>query len=161
MSTGQMILIVGGLIIFGFFTLNTNRIYNQQYSDAFGTSAIVTASGLGQSMLEEIISRHYDETTISESVALPDLLTAAVGLGPDAGENSYIAYDDVDDYDAYFKTDTLSGFGAFDTRVAVNYVQYYDPETPVLASTFYKTIHVAVANAYLADTLRLYYVVTY
>ena len=111
-------------------------------------SAIV----LGQDMLEEILSKRYDERTI------PPYSSWSSRLGRDAGESSRSSYDDVDDSDylqGAHKETSIAGFPGFSREVSVCYV---DPDGGSLdkcladsAQTDYKKIEVIVNHALIGN----------
>jgi MSHA pilin protein MshD len=61
----------------------------------------IRAAELGQSLMDEIMAKPYDETTPLGGV--PPCVTCTSSLGAEAGE-SRGNYDDVDDYDNYCRT---------------------------------------------------------
>lgn len=60
----------------------------------------IRAAELGQALVDEIITKPYDENTPLGGMPHCAPCTAAGGLGPDGGE-ARNNYDDVDDYDSY------------------------------------------------------------
>jgi hypothetical protein len=148
-------MLIGGiaLSINNYFSRNNNfELYNE---------ACVTAAGLGQSMIDRILTKQFDQKSIGKNFTTPDSLTVVGSLGPDAGESSVSLYNDVDDYKNYIKTDTMSVLGVFHTRVDVNYAVKLNPDNISNVRTFTKRIDVFVTNSYLSDTLKLSYAVTY
>lgn len=108
---------------------------------------IQTATVLGRSLQEEILSKRYDENTASPW---------SNPLGPNGGETR-ATYDDVDDFDG-FTENPISGFTGYSSSVTVSYV---DPDTTGLDTLLsdsnntldYKRIDVTITHA-LAGTLR-------
>ncbi|MCJ8274938.1 MAG: prepilin-type N-terminal cleavage/methylation domain-containing protein [Psychrosphaera sp.] len=98
----------------------------------------VRAAELGQSLLNEITGKSYDENTdLNAGIRCGEAgtaCTAVVALGKDAGETTASTFDDVDDYDEYDETmaqldssanyDTL--YRNFTFTVTVNYDGNYD-----------------------------------
>ena len=148
-------MLIGGiaLSINNYFSRNNNfELYNE---------ACITAAGLGQSMIDRILTEYFDQKSIGKTFTTPDSLTAVGSLGPDAGESSVASYNDVDDYKGYIEYDTMAVFGVFTTRVDVNYAQKFNPDVISNVRTFTKRIDVFVTNSYLGDTLKFSYAVTY
>lgn len=117
---------------------------NQQVVQArLMNSAIV----LGRDILEEILSKRYDERTI------PPYTSWSSHLGPDSGE-SRNNYDDVDDFDG-LSEGSVSGYPGFSRRITVCYV---DPDNKDLDTcrrdsqqTNYKRVDVTVHHNLLGD----------
>ncbi len=108
---------------------------------------IQTASVLGRSLLEEILSKRYDENT-SSPWSNP--------LGPNGGETR-ATYDDIDDFDG-FTENPISGFTGYSSSVTVYYVNPdtagLDTAQPDSSNTLdYKRIDVTITHA-IAGTLR-------
>ena len=97
----------------------------------------IRAAELGQSLMDEIITKAYDEVTPLGGMPPCSPCTAAAGLGPDGGENRS-NYDDVDDYHAYCNTappyanvvdafgNAPNDFANFRMSVCVSYDGDYD-----------------------------------
>ena len=91
----------------------------------------VKAAKLGQSLMNDILSRSYDENSdrsppFVTCVDKPDPSNASDNLcsdalGPDAGETSEEAYDDVDDYNGYAISNVGGNYNGFAYRVDVAY----------------------------------------
>ena len=100
----------------------------------------MTAYQLAEGLLEEVLSKRYDEN---------DSSPWSTTLGPDSGESTRSAYDDIDDFDGYTEN-PVSGFPGFSRLVTVYYL---DPDTDDLntvqadsAGTDYKRIDVSVTH---------------
>ena len=91
----------------------------------------VKAAKLGQSLMNDILSRSYDENSdrsppFVTCVDKPDPSNAndnlcSDALGPDAGETSEEAYDDVDDYNGYVISNVGGNYNGFAYKVDVTY----------------------------------------
>ena len=89
MNLGQMIMVVGAIVLLGILVLNANSTVYQandvMYTSEFG----VTAISLATSMVEEAMGKMFDKVvapTSAPSVYDSTLLTAVGSLGPDASE---------------------------------------------------------------------------
>jgi MSHA pilin protein MshD len=118
-------------------------------------------TGIGQSMLEEILTKSFDENTITSSVNHSDSLTSVGSLGKDAGENSSLKYDDVDDYKNFTRSDTLENLGVFTTTVSCCYVNEANTDLKSYSQTFLKRIDVSVTGENLKAPLIFNYIVSY
>jgi len=85
------------------------------------------AASLAEALMEEILSKRYDELTPDGGV--PACPTCSTTLGPDGGETR-ATYDDVDDYNSYCNSSVsirdandnlVSGYDGFRMRICVNY----------------------------------------
>ncbi|MEW5843462.1 MAG: hypothetical protein AB1775_09385 [Bacteroidota bacterium] len=161
MGTQQIILVIGGMVLLGLLALTFYNSYNTKTDLDIYNQAIITASGIGQSMIDEIQAKAFDEKTVSKRVNNVSQLTAVGALGPDSGETSPANYDDIDDYKNYMRLDTLNTLGVFTTRVDVNYAVKLNPNQTSSSQTFAKRIDVFVTNTYLKDTLKLNSISTY
>ena len=93
----------------------------------------VKAAKLGQSLMNDILSRSYDENSdrsppFVTCVDKPDPSNASDNLcsdalGPDAGETSEEAYDDVDDYNGVDDSPPVSLIGSIDSSYSTYRVQ--------------------------------------
>jgi MSHA pilin protein MshD len=107
--------------------------------------SIQTASVFGRDLLEEVISKSYDERNNSPW---------SNPLGPD-GSETRATYDDVDDYDGFVEN-PIAGTTNFSSRVTVYYVDPdgvdLDTVQPDSSNTLdYKRIDVTITNAYVGD----------
>jgi MSHA pilin protein MshD len=90
------------------------------------------AASLAQSLMDEILSKRYDETTPDGGVPRCDPCT--VSLGAESGE-SRATFDDVDDYNAYCGSDVpvqdtngdaIGGYDSYLMRICVSYDSAYN-----------------------------------
>jgi hypothetical protein len=161
MGTQQIILVIGASVLIGVLIFTINNYFLRNSSFEIYNEACLTGAALGQSMIDRILTEQFDEKSIGKNFTTPDSLTAVGSLGPEAGETTVSSYDDVDDYKSYIKYDTMAVFGVFKTRVDVNYAQKFNPDVISNVRTFTKRIDVFVTNAYIGDTLKFSYAVTY
>lgn len=161
MGSVQLILLIGGMALLGAMSLMIYNSFNSKTDFGLYNEAYITASGIGQSMIDKILTKSFDQKSIGKSFTTPDSLTVVGSLGPDAGESSVNLYNDIDDFKNYVQLDTMSVLTVFRTRVDVRYAQKFNPGTNSNVRTFTKRIDVFVTNTYLIDTLKFNYAVTY
>ena len=163
MSSGQQILVLGAIILLSIFILRVYSTENGHIKNSITNEAIITATGVAQTLLEQIQTESFDQMTVSKSVSTPDSLTAPLSLGPETGETSVAKFNDVDDYNNYFEVDTMGILGAFNVRTKVYYCTKMNPDVSSAVRTFSKRIDVFVYNKYLylIDTLKLSKVISY
>lgn len=161
MNTGQTLLVTIGLLLFTIFILTVYRTTTSRFAFAIANEALLTGTGIAQSLIDEITLKNFDEKTISGIVSTPDSLTPTISLGPETGESDVTKYDDIDDYNNYKRTETLSRLGNFVSWVKVYYVNPNSPDVMSLTRTFAKKIEVFVQNSFVTDTIKMYRIVTY
>lgn len=161
MGSTQLILIAGSLVLLGFISLTIYNSFNSKTDSDLYNEAYITASGISQSIIDQILTKSFDQNTRTTSVSNPSSLTPVASLGPDPGESSVVQFNDVDDYKNYTRVDTMAVLGIFNTRVDVNYVSKMNPDQISGTQTFTKRIDVFVTNAYLKDTLKIKYATAY
>ena len=159
----NQILVIGAMLFLSTLVLMFHQVNASHTSTSNFNEAVVYASGFAQSMMDEIQSKSFDERTVAKWQVSTDSLSLL--LGPDLGESSVAAYDDVDDYNGHVRIDTLSRLGDFSGRVRVSYVSTMNPDNLSLVRTFSKTVDLSVYNYYLddvlTDTLRFSHVISY
>lgn len=162
MGSAQLLTILGGLVILSLLGLSFYNSYRTKSDVNYYNEALITASGLGESMLEQIMTRAFDEKSVSKAANTTDSLTASYNLGTDTGESTIATFDDIDDFDNYIRFDTLSVFGLYRTSVKVRYMTKMNPNSLSASRTFSKRIDIKVFNNYMGtDTVKFFHVVTY
>lgn len=161
MNTGQTLLVTVGLLLFTIFVLTVYRSTTSRFAFAIANEALLTGTGLAQSLIDEITTKSFDERTIGKVVTTPDSLTPINLLGPDVGENDFSKFDDIDDYNGHQRTDNLPRLGNFISNVTVYYVNINNPDIVSNTRTFAKKIDVFVRNNFITDTIKMYRVITY
>lgn len=155
----QTILVIGSIFLFSILALSINGNMTEQYSDNYENEAVVTASSIGQSILETIQLKAYDENTVSSDVYNTSQLSTT--LGTESGESSETLFDDIDDYDNYQSTIQMTRLDSFQVLVDVYYINQSNPDSAVTSPTFSKRIDVEINNTYLENQIRLYSIVSY
>ncbi len=159
MSTTQTLLTIGGILLLTFLILSYYRSSGTQTEISINNEAIITGTGIAQSLFDEIQGKAFDETTTTASVSDANNLSSS--LGKDSGESLRSSFDDVDDYRKYTTNDTLSKLGVFFSEIDVNYVSASDPDVISYSRTFAKRVDITVTNDYLTDTLKFSQVISY
>ena len=157
----QQLLAIGSIFLItmlaiNFFTSNTN-----QMEVSVSNEALISATGIAQGMIDNILTRAFDEKTVSGSVSSASSLTPSGNLGPDAGENNVYKFDDIDDFKNYSAVDSSTRLSSYNISVDVKYVVNLNPENTSFSPTFVKRIEVSISGQYLTDTLTLSHIVTY
>lgn len=147
----QQILSIGALALFTYSILTFTTSSNVQYDTSYFNEAVIVAISIGESVLEEIQKKAFDERSVDAAFNSLDSLTIVSSLGNDAGETTADTFDDIDDYDDYSRTDSTR-LGDFEVEVEVYYIEIASPDTKSVTRTFLKRIDVTVSNSYLAFT---------
>ncbi|MBN1301906.1 MAG: hypothetical protein JW995_11885 [Melioribacteraceae bacterium] len=161
MSSYQTLMAIGSIFLLSLLIFNYYRTNTEQTMMSVDNEAIITATGIAQSIIDNIQTRAFDEFTTAAYTNSADSLTLANNLGPDAGESIITQFDDVDDFNGIATVDTTTRLGDYDIDIDVYYISNLSPSTVSFTRTFAKRIDVTVMNDYLKDTLRLSHVVSY
>lgn len=161
MFSGQYLLVLGGIMIFSMVLLTFYKGDNYRATSSIYNEAILTSTGVAQSLMEEILIRDFDEKTISDTLDSPSGLTSSHYLGGDASETEKNEFDDVDDFDGFTQVNTFSRLGSFYSIVDVYYINPSYSSVKSSIATFHKRIDVSVTNQYLADTLNINHIISY
>ena len=154
-------LVIGGVLLLSYLALSYHSSTAYQTSATLYNEAVITGTGIAQSLMEEIQSKAFDEETISGPKDSPDSLTNPFDLGPETGEPNATKFDDVDDYAGYTTTETNGRLGDFDAVVNVFYVNTMSPGSKSFGRTFSKRVDIYVSTYVLKDTLKLNHVISY
>lgn len=161
MSSGQQLLAILAIAMLTVLIIN---VYNSQSSKEgmlLSNEAIITGTGIAQSLLNEIQAKAFDEKTVNQGVADTDSLTLPNSLGPDAGEIISTQFDDIDDYNNYTRSDSLGRLGLFNTKVDIYYIDKLSPGVKSYTQTFTKEIYISLTNFSLPDTIKFHQVIAY
>lgn len=154
MSTGQTLLVAGALFLLVRLALSTNTLFLDVGTMQLENEAIATATSLGQSMIEGIITRGYDhEYPGGELLDSANVFTQATLLGPDLGEiaGRDSTYNDIDDFRGYADSVVTPRLGTFHRSCRVYYVRESTPFDSSSVQTFLKRIDVRVTNSTMID----------
>ncbi|MCM8824177.1 MAG: hypothetical protein NC822_05850 [Candidatus Omnitrophica bacterium] len=115
---------------------------------------VFSATILGRGLLEEIISKRFDENTIPPWSSNLGYESLTYGLDGSSWENSsnYGNWDDIDDFNG-FTQNNISGFNGFSRSVTVYYVEPDNSnlDTPQSTPTNYKRVDVVVSHSLLGN----------
>lgn len=162
MNTGQMMLVIGAFAMLATLALSINGTIINTMSLSLESEMAMNAHAFAQSMLDEILTKWYDERAISTKIYNYSDMTAYGQLGPDPGElipkvggfdvtfRSLTRYNDVDDYHRYKRKITNNLGWIFEVVDSIDYVSEDDPDVYSSTQTFYKRITVYVYNNNMA-----------
>jgi hypothetical protein len=152
----QQILVIGGMFLLSYLGLSLHSSDSSQSSATLYNEAVITGTGIAQSLMEEIQRKAFDEETVSGLglIDSPDSLSLAMYLGPETGETSRTQFDDVDDYHNYTTTAAHDRLGDFQTAIKVYYIDKMSPNSHSFGRTFSKRVDIYVHTYMLKDTLK-------
>lgn len=166
MNTGQMMLVIGAFAMLATLALSINGTIINTMSLSVQSEMAMNAHAFAQSMLDEILTKWYDERAISTKIYKYTDMSPYNRFGPgmDAGESittvggfdltfaSLTKFDDVDDYHKYKRRITNNLGWVFDIIDSIDYVYEGQDSTDMKSSTqtFYKRISVYVYNDNMA-----------
>ncbi len=161
MNSSQFLLLAGGILFFTNLVLTFNRSSMSQALVVYENESFIYGESLSQGLLEEIQTRAFDENTVSSMVDSLEKLSPANSLGYESGEASINQFDDIDDFNNYVFTDSLSGQGNFVINVSVYYINTYLPDVKSNFPTFSKRVDISMDNPYLQGTVRVSKIFSY
>jgi hypothetical protein len=164
MNTGQTTLVISAFSLLSTLSLSVNSTLIRTNSSGLEMEATLDAVSVGQSALDEVLSKDFDEKTIDNVRAFSyNDITLPQNFGPDGGAEaitgnngidtsgtgsfqSKTKFDDVDDYNGYTRMAWNPRLGWFRVQVQVQYVNEDDPNTVVSSGTFFKRVTVTVSH---------------
>ncbi len=161
MNSGHMLLTIAGVFLLSNLILNVHKANTERMIATYTSESVIDASGLAQSVIDEIQTKAFDENTITKAISKTELLTSVKNLGPETGEVKNTDFDDIDDYNNYTTKITLDRMGDFDVKVNIAYVNTLNPQVKSSSSTFSKHVEVLVTNYSLMDTLKFNHIISY
>src|SRR5512137_954874 len=79
----SMILVIGGLLLLGMFMLSANGLMLQNTETAEQNKVLLTAISVGQSVIDEAMTKAFDQAVIAGPVTAASSLTSVSTLGRD------------------------------------------------------------------------------
>jgi hypothetical protein len=161
MNSGNQLLSIAAIFLLQLLLMNANKHNIERMQLKNTNTAVIAASSVAQSMIEEIQQKAFDENTVSKSVLNDADLTDLSNLGTDTGELSNTQFDDIDDYHGYVTEDSLENIGKFQVSVEVNYRINMHTDQLSIKPSFVKLISISVDNFSLSKPLKYYQVIAY
>jgi hypothetical protein len=164
MSTSQIMFVLGALAMLSVLGLSFNGTMYASLQLGLEMGATLNALSIGQSMLDEIMQKNFDQHTIDVVAYKCSEVTPYGSLGPESGESitgidscytsggtfhdfrSRSKFNDVDDYNLYHRRVFDPCLGYFDVFDSVKYVSEFTPGLDTASSTFYKKIVIVVRH---------------
>jgi MSHA pilin protein MshD len=153
MNTGQMILTMGAMIFLSAMVLRVNTVSLKNTTTMYNSKFNILAVSIGNTMIEEISKKAFDENTISNTLTSTGQLTNQNNLGPDS--ETYSQFDDIDDYDGYSITDATMPSAIFNISCSVGYVRDTNPDQITNSKQWTKKITITITSISMKDTVRV------
>ncbi len=167
------------LLLLVMSVISANRMINDNTSAQFQSEALVSSATIANDLLLEIMGKRFDglpdstrlvtgKVTATTELSPYDSLQILPEWGPSAAERgllvspdtlyngkyrSYVALNDVDDYDGYQRTVNYGSINGFIVKVKVYYVNASSPDTRTLTRTYFKKIEVSVEHPLYLPTV--------
>jgi hypothetical protein len=146
MNLGQMLMVIGAIVLLGILVLNANSTVYQANDTMYTSEFGMTAISLSTSLVEEAMGKSFDKVVApANSTAVLDstLLTLPGALNPESGEN-YHGATDFNDFDD-FNNLKLCYHGSLpgDADATAGYVQV---TVPGLQAKYYVNCTVTYVN---------------
>jgi hypothetical protein len=157
----QTMLVLGALMIIGGITLVVNRTLSDTSDRVTEGSVTLSALNLAEKYVNDARERRFDEATV---ISATTSLTSVGSLGPDAGESTIAAYDDIDDFNNLNRVDSLDG-NAYRVQMSVFYCSPANYDAVSATQTYTKHLIVRVKSPFLSQLpdscVRLDYLATH
>jgi len=153
MNTGQMILTMGAMIFLSAIVLRVNTVTLINTDTQYNSKFDILATSIGNTMIEEISKKAFDENSLSSTLTKTNELTNKNQLGPDS--ETYSQFDDIDDYDGYSYSDSTLPSAIFDVVCSVDYVKDTEPDKIDNQRQWTKKITVMVSSKSMEDVVTV------
>ncbi|MBN1593378.1 MAG: hypothetical protein JW941_09070 [Candidatus Coatesbacteria bacterium] len=146
MSSGQMILALGAIVMLSTLALTLNSIMLDGNKTMMESELYISGTSVAQSFIEHAAILAFDASVgVQDPSTFPGTFTSPYSLGPKVGEN-YPNFSDVDDFNGYSATVSTT---RVDFIVNIT-VQYCDEDGNVSGSrTNFKIMTVNVSSPFL------------
>lgn len=159
MSNLQSILTIGSILFLSLVSLSFNGALLQSTTVEIENKVYLTAFSLADDLIEEIKQKAYDEKTLVFPTVNPATLTPPASLGKDS--ETYPYFDDVDDYNDYFRDADAPHAEQYHISAKVYYVSETDASAKSSTQTFHKRVDVTVSSPYLNNNVTLTFIFTH
>ena len=146
----QTLFALVAIFAFSFFALNQHRAGAALEQRALGGEAEVAAMSVAREHVARLTRLPFDEADLAATAIRQTTAGLTDALGPETGEATPAAYDDLDDYHGFAETVAVDWNGAplrFDVAVTVRYVDRLSPADPAAVPTLAKELVVTVTEA--------------
>lgn len=151
----NMMLVIGAFSMLSILTLSINGTFLTALATGISAQAQLNALSFGQALLDEILTRDYDEKVTGGRRAFSNNdFSATLGrdgggesiTGRDSSYQSRIRFDDVDDYHNYQRAVYDSLLGWFLLSSQVSYARESYPDSLINVRSHFKVVTVTVTH---------------
>lgn len=170
----QMLMVLGAIMLLSMVSLSVNTMFIGKTTTMLDAEANLNAISIAQTMIDEIMVKSYDASTVSAKIFNPSSFTGAGSLGANGTETSNVSqpdtaspfrsvqyYNDVDDYHLYRRVVNTPRLGKFVVKDSVFYVLESNPDQKAMTQTFHKKVVVTVSHPNMLRPLQLSDVAVY
>ena len=149
MASSETLLTIGALVLLSIFTLSLNSHMVQDHTAIYQSEQFIEAMGAAQRFIEEAEALKFDENKSASAIAS---FTSSTSFGPDSNE-SYGSFDDVDDYDGFTISDSLTNSIPFNVSISVYYVDPNNSFNATSSNTYFKEMSVTISSEAFAGAV--------
>lgn len=145
---------IGAMVLLAKLALTTNSFLNDTDTLQLQSEAVTTATSIGQSMIEKISVRGYDQNFPGgDPTVLSASFVSSNSLGIDFGETvgRDTTFNDIDDFKGFKDSVSTPRFGKYYMICRVYYVRETAPYDSIGSPSFLKRVDVSVTNSFLLD----------
>jgi hypothetical protein len=163
---------LGMFILLIMSVISANRMLMENTTAQLQTEALASSSVIASDLLQEILSKPFDEKVVIDEGATPWVqdttgtkVTVETNLSPSDGSqwgvrslitlpdssytgnyNSKTGLKDIDDYDDYNRIVDQGNIKGFTVAVVVDYVVWTSPDVPTSTKTWFKSVKITVSH---------------
>ena len=147
MGKGDLILVIGGLVILSLFTASINSSITYNQITLVESESVANGLSLAQKFIEEAEALRFDE---NKSATIPSSFTSPARLGAD-GNESYPNFDDIDDFNNFSYRENKAGNVAYNVSIQVFYATPANPDKIYTTKTYFKRMVVSISSPYFKN----------
>lgn len=147
-----MLLVALVMALLGRVMISTNSVITSGEVDELTNEAIMTATGVGQAMVDRIVIKGFDHNCfggIDTSATAFSAILGRDGAGEVIGRDT--TFNDIDDYKGFIDSSATPRLGKFYVTCDVHYVNETPPFDSTGIRTYMKRINVRVTNSYMVE----------
>ncbi len=169
----NLILTICAFVLLGSLLLTDNNIVTNSVQLSAENEVSAEAIGLAQSLVDEAKTKAFDQNTAG-GVEVPDSSGMSAYLGPDGGETIFMPdtlgpngygslqkFNDVDDYNGYWRIIRNSSLQGDTVRAAVTYTSPASPDVPAAGKNYCKKLTVTFTSPLISRSYSLSYIFAY
>ena len=153
MNTGQSLLSIGSLLLLSLASLRFNSVVLEKTNVEIENKVYLTAFSLADDLIEEIKQKAFDERTIDFQAINVNQLTYPPNK--ESGED-WPYFDDIDDYNYYFKPVSLPHVEDYKVSCTVNYSNANGDD--MLTQSYYKKVTIKVTSKYMSSPFYMKFI---